>query len=187
MNHYSDKVQKIRNGDIDFFKELFEEYYSDLCVLAKEYVKDDTQAEEIVGDLFYNLWEKRKELDIHTSVKIYLIRAVQNRCISYLRRLNTELKIKEKIAIEHNNSLMYLPQKESQPIVRLFSNELEEKLKKEISELPEQCRKIFELSRFEDKSYNEIAEELNITINTVKTQIKIALKRLRENLKEFLP
>ena len=187
MNHYSEDTQRIRRGDIEFFKKLFEGYYNNLCILAKEYVKDDGQAEEIVEELFYNLWEKRKTLDIHTSVKIYLIRSVQNRCISYLRKLKTELKVKEDISIEHKNTLKYLPFKESQPIVRLFSSELEEKVRKEINELPEQCRKIFELSRFEEKSYNEIARELTISVNTVKTQMKIALKKLRDNLKEFLP
>lgn len=187
MNHYSEDTLRIRGGDIQFFKELFEKYYNNLCILAKEYVKEDEQAEEIVEELFYNLWEKRKTLDIHTSVKIYLIRSVQNRCISYLRKLKTELKVKGEISVEHDNELKYLPLKESQPIVRLFTNELEEKVKKEINELPEQCRKIFELSRFEEKSYTEISKELSISVNTVKTQMKIALKKLRDNLKEFLP
>ncbi len=162
---------------------MFQTYYPGLLNFAKKYVREKNAAEEIVDDLFIHLWEIRKKLQIRDSLEAYLFRSVYNRCISYIRNKNKQANLTSEIALSLDNKLYSIPETSTSPLNQIINKELRDQLNQALNELPEKCREIFILSREYGLKYEEIAEKLNISKNTVKTQLKIALKRLRESLR----
>lgn len=181
MKNQKEIIQQIKSSDIQSFEKLFNTYYSFLCVFANQFVRDMQTAEEIIDDLFYHIWEIRKELEIRDDFKSYLLRSTYNRCISHLRKLKKEQKIIRDLAINAGEEILQI-HTVTTPLHLLVSDELMTELNRTVEALPEQCKKIFLLKREEDLSYDEIAKRLKISKNTVKTQIKIALKKIREEL-----
>ncbi len=149
-------------------------------------MKDRFLAETIVGDVIFHLWEIRKSLNITISIRSYLLKAVKNRCINYL---NLEYQKKE-IPFSSQISEDFLNRtslsSDEYPLGILLEQELEEEIHRAIEKLPEECRTVFIKSRFEEKKYEEIAQELNISINTVKYHIKNALALLQAYLSKYL-
>lgn len=172
-------VEGIKAGDESAYKKLFLKYYSQLVVFARKVVVDDDLSRELVQDVFVSFYEKRKELNIHTSLKAHLYQSVRNRCLNQLKH--------SQIRREHHANI-YLDKKDEEAFVedKLQQTELEFKIHSIIKTLPEQCRKIFEKSRFEGVTNQEIADELNLSKRTVETQISKALKILRKNLAGYL-
>jgi len=162
------------------FDRIYVIYFSRMRRFAKEFVLFDEDAENVVQDVFLLLWEKREVLDIQVSLTAYLFSLVKNRCIDYLRHRIVAEEYKQELKAK----LYALKQ-----LDYTFSSdqEIEEILNKSIEKLPEKCREIFIKSRIEGKRYREIAEELNISVNTVETQMSIALRKLRVELKDYLP
>ncbi len=186
MDKHLQLFQRIVNDDTWAYEILFKDYYSFLCSFAYGYVKERYTAEEIVEEFFADLWKNRKNLEILSSVRAYFIQSIHNRCLNYMRR--------EKPRYNSTNDIADLIGKECsagdklitlQP-PSLLANELEALLSAAINKLPQNCREIFLLSRKKFLSYEEISLHLNISINTVKTQMKIALSKLREELKNYL-
>jgi RNA polymerase sigma-70 factor, ECF subfamily len=174
----------IRKNDADFSR-LYNDYYVLLCTIADQYLKDKFLAEEVVGDVFLHYWEKYDEITITTSCKAYLVRAVQNRCLNHIEHGKVEEKIKQKIETE--STLLGLAESSDYPLGSLYEKELASLIYQSMNSLPDQCRKIFMLSRDEGLTYEEISQKLNISVNTTKTQMKIALSKLRGLLKDYLP
>lgn len=164
------------------FERCYKAYYSMLCMIAYEYTRDKMQAEEMVGNTFLTLWEKRESLHITTSVKNYLIKSTQHTCLQYLRK--RKLKTQR---LSDDFGGMHIPWSSDYPLGRLFEKELSGMIDSAIASLPPQCRKVFVMSREEELSYAQIAETLQLSENTVKTQMKTALSRLRHALAEYLP
>jgi RNA polymerase sigma-70 factor (ECF subfamily) len=172
-------------GDCDVFEKLFYKYYVMLCYEAKEYIKDSFLAEEIVDDVFCKIWENRLTIVIKTSFREYMVQSVHYKCISHLRKLKNERTNTE--WIEENKTERYnLISLGENPLDYIISEELEERIDFAINLLPDQYKRTFLLSRKENLKYEEIAERMGISINTVKLYIKKALTILRENLKDFL-
>lgn len=170
------------------FDSIYINNFSRLFLFAKEYVLFDEEAENIVQDIFLMLWEKRDALRVDVSLTAYLFTLVKNKCIDFLRHRMVEQMYSENIQHEYNEELnVKLFALES--FDHNFSSEedIEILLRNAIDKLPERCRLIFIKSRIEGKKYKEIAEELNLSVNTVEGQISIALKKLREELKDYLP
>ena len=170
------------------FDSIYVNNFSRLFLFAKEYVLFDEEAENIVQDIFLILWEKREALRVDVSLTAYLFTLVKNKCIDFLRHQMVEQMYSENVKHEYNEELnVKLFALES--FDHNFSSEedIETLLKNAIDKLPERCRLIFIKSRIEGKKYKEIAEELNLSVNTVEGQISIALKKLREELKDYLP
>ena len=170
------------------FDSIYINNFSRLFLFAKEYVLFDEEAENIVQDIFLMLWEKREALRVDVSLTAYLFTLVKNKCIDFLRHQMVEQMYSENIQHEYNEELnVKLFALES--FDHNFSSEedIETLLRNAIDKLPERCRLIFIKSRIEGKKYKEIAEELNLSVNTVEGQISIALKKLREELKDYLP
>ncbi|MFV0272003.1 MAG: RNA polymerase sigma-70 factor [Macellibacteroides fermentans] len=170
------------------FDAIYVNNFSRLFLFAKEYVLFDEEAENIVQDIFLMLWEKRDVLRVDVSLTAYLFTLVKNKCIDFLRHRMVEQMYSENIQHEYNEELnVKLFALES--FDHNFSSEedIEILLRNAIDKLPERCRLIFIKSRIEGKKYKEIAEELNLSVNTVEGQISIALKKLREELKDYLP
>ena len=182
MGNQVEIEEDISKGNLNTYERLFNEYYVYLCYIAFEFVKEKQIAEEIVSDVFFVLWEKRDSIQITHSVSAYLIRSVKNKCINYNLHLQTEQKLKHNIT----DSQAHIYYSDDHQLSHLFINDLTLKIKRSINELPEQCKQVFLLSREEELKYEDIAVKMNISINTVKTQMKIALSKLRVSLKDYL-
>ncbi|MDR2449240.1 MAG: RNA polymerase sigma-70 factor [Prevotellaceae bacterium] len=179
-------LANIKRGKISGFRHLFDRYYVLLCSIASGYLRHKHLAEEIVDDIFFKIWENREVLNIHTSIKAYLIKAVYHRCLNYIEQSRLERKMlsDEPVGVNRKD---FLDKEASTPLSDLITDELEEAISKAIHALPAECGEIFRLSRFENLKYEEIAQRKNISINTVKTQMKIALQKLREALSAYFP
>ena len=170
--------KSIQEGDLDAFENLFNKYYSVLCIYAHSLLADMESARDITQDVFLTIYENKSSVAIKSSVKAYFYRAVHNACLNYLKTTNVHAKHHLQIAsqnlISDNHDLM----------VRA---ELEAQIFEEIQKLPPQCRNIFQMNRFEGRKNKDIAAELGISVRTVETQISKALKILRQNLAHLIP
>ncbi len=157
------------------FEELFRNYFTPLMAFSRRILGDEEDAREVVHQVFINLWEKRSELDLSTSLKSYLFTSVNNRSLNVIRD-------RKKFSSEE------VPERAGEWDVstQLEAMELEEKIRAAIDTLPERCREIFELNRFEGLKYSEIATQLDISVKTVENQMTKALKLLREQLGKYL-
>lgn len=176
----------LKEGNQHMFSLLFKMYYSPLCVYSVSILKNNLLAEEIVQEVFIRLWENRENINIETSFKAYLYRSVHNHCLNSLKsrliqKKHTELIYKE---INYHAELATLNFNEGL-LDNLVSVEMELFFEKAIDALPEQCKEIFRLSRFEQLTYPQIADKLQISVNTVKTQISRALEKLHEAYRNF--
>lgn len=180
-------MEGIYGGDNQAYKYIYDHHYVLLCKIAYGFLNDGFLAETIVGDTIFHLYEIREKLQINTSLRSYLIRAVRNRCINYL---NQEYKKKELNLSEmpnHENWLYPIADGgQSDLLGLLLEKELEKEIEQAIEKLPEECRRVFKKSRFENKKYKEIADELCISVNTVKYHIKNALAYLGKDLGRHL-
>jgi RNA polymerase sigma-70 factor, ECF subfamily len=161
------------------FEEMFRTYFSSLCYFARKYVKDPDTCKEIVHTVFVNIWEKRDEFDFNKPAKSYLFTAVYNRCMNHLRD-------QKKFVDNASEDFTMIQDVGSLQSEYMEAAELEDKIWKVINSLPEGCRKVFILNRFEGKKYAEIADDLNISVKTIETQMSKALKTLRDQLKEYI-
>jgi RNA polymerase sigma-70 factor (ECF subfamily) len=170
----------LRAGDITAFEMIFRTYYQPLCNYAYSFVQDRDEAEEIVQAAFLSVWEKRDNLSIHTGVKPYLYAMVRNAALNVIKH--------EKVKQQHATVEIAVAEKSVESVTHtVMASELEDRIYKALNKLPEQCRLVFKLSRFEELKYSEIAEQLNISVKTVENQMGKALKIMREQLKDYLP
>ncbi len=173
-------MTKLQAGDISAFEMLFKTYYQPLCNYAYSFVQDRDEAEEIVQATFLSVWEKRDNLAIHTGVKPYLYAMVRNASLNVLKH--------DKIKQQHAALELAVAERSVESVARtVMASELENRIFKALDKLPEQCRLVFKLSRFEELKYAEIAEQLNISVKTVENQMGKALRIMREQLKDYLP
>lgn len=181
---YSEKliVKGLREGDTEAFRYLYDTHYQILCHIASRYLHDDYQAEAIVGDVIYHLWENRSSLIIDTSLRSYLVRSVRNKCLDYLK---SSLHRNE-IAQSDITCIISDAIEDSHPLGILLEKELEEQIDDAIERLPEECQRVFVMSRFTHKKNAEIAAELGISVNTVKYHLKHALQLLSNDLGRYL-
>ena len=180
-------IRQVRRGNIFAFEKLFKTYYRNLCLFAEYYVREKAMAEEIVGDFFLKLWEKRKSIEIKDSVNSYFYKSIHNQSLKYLEHLKVMKKYEDYARAMLEMKELLAPSSENYPMANLISREIVHDIEKAIDQLPEKCREIFCLCRFENMSYEEISARLKISLNTVRTQMSRALLKLRESLKEYLP
>lgn len=166
--------------DDNAFEQLFKAHFKALHSYASIMLYHDSHAEEIVQNMFVRLWEKRDLLDVQTSIKAYLYKCVYNDCLNYIKHKKIKTKYQDHAAFTMNDQVENTSD-------RLVLGELQDRLQEAMNELPEQCRTIFQMSRFEELKYREIAEELGLSIKTVENQMGKALRILRVKLVDFLP
>jgi RNA polymerase sigma-70 factor (ECF subfamily) len=179
-------VQQLRNGEDAAYKYLYDQHYQILCHVAAQYVKDDFLAETIVGDVIFHLWEVRETIEINTSVRSYLMSCVRHRCMDYLKSQYHQHEIAQSNVGMRDFPVLQYVKDSDYPLGRLLEKELENEIMNAINRLPDECRKVFNMSRFENRKYEEIAQELKISVNTVKYHIKHALALLHEDLGKYL-
>ena len=154
--------------------------------MAAQYVRDDFLAETIVGDVIFHLWEIRETVEISTSLRSYLMVGVRNRCLDFLKKQYNQREVAMSATGLQDFPVLQYVKESDYPLGRLLEQELEGEVMKAISRLPDECRKVFHMSRFEERKYDEIAQMLNISVNTVKYHIKRALNLLHEALGKYL-
>lgn len=159
----------IQKGDMKALKSLHVVYFHAMCLFAQKSVNDKQLVENIVSDCFIKLWENRKEIQIKTSLKSYLYRILRNQIIDYYRQKQVRTDIVEEVPDIADEAEFDEQHKYA-------------KLYQALSKLPQQRRKILELAVFDSLTYQEIADQLNISKNTVKTQISRAYRFLKETL-----
>jgi RNA polymerase sigma-70 factor (ECF subfamily) len=174
-----DLIRKIRIGDEMAFERLFRLFYEALCRYAQSIVNEPELAEEIVQEMFVQLWEKRQTLDLHTGIRPYLYKAVHNRCLNQIKH--------QKVRVLHQQEVLVTTSEIIQPSNSAEFSELKGRFNQALLKLPEECRKVFKLSRENEFSYREIADFLGISIKTVENQMGKALRIMRDELRDFLP
>ncbi|MDF3027042.1 MAG: hypothetical protein K0S23_1349 [Fluviicola sp.] len=157
---------------------VFRDYYKPLVRYGNTFLKDSDETEDVVQQVFVSLWEKRTQLDIHTSIRAVLYKSVQNACLNKIKHL----KVRDTYAEEM--MAVAVPEETSDPVQ---VNELNERIQQALESMPEQCGRIFKMSRFEQLRYQEIADQLGLSVKTVENQMGKALKIVREELKDYLP
>jgi len=169
-----DIFSKIKIGDELAFNFLFEHFYSSLCFFSCKYVSDIDKARSLVQQVFVDIWVKREKLEVSRSAKAYMYNAVRNKSIDYLRKEKNTIQITEKI--ENIREVPFHDLIEETEQINQINNL--------INELPDKCREIFIMCRFEGMKYKQIAEKLDISIKTVEMQMGIALKKIRKKLSD---
>lgn len=162
-----------------YFQSLYTQYYSALCVFAASILQDDDDAEEMVQTVFLKLWEQKESIESITSMKAYLYRAVKNTCLN-------QLKHRRIASVYINSAYDELKEIEANHIDPYLTTELQERIHNAIQALPERCREVFELSRFENKKNKEISEMLDISLKAVEANITRALQNLKKQFGDFL-
>jgi len=164
---------------LDNYNQLFHDYYVDLCRFAFTFVKDSDASEEIVQEVFIALWEKRHSLEISHSIRSFLYTSVKNKALNYVRDNNT--RTIHEAAFANEQTQEFAPENNS-----CEYQQLEESVEKAIAELPEQCKRIYIMSRYENLTYKQIANQLEISPKTVENQLGIALKKLRTTISPII-
>ena len=168
--------EKMQRGDTSALEYFFREYTDVLYYRALGFVKDNLTAEDIVQEVFIRFWQLRKNLKITDSVPGYLCKAVDHRCHNYLEHLKVKHRYEES-------------QKWEEVMEEVSEDEEElnikrERLKMFVDSLPEKCREIFILACIEGLKYKQVAEKLDVSVNTVKTQLKSAYSKVRAEFNE---
>jgi RNA polymerase sigma-70 factor, ECF subfamily len=170
-------VENIRSGDKKSFEKLFYSFYSKLHRFADNYLHDSAAADDIVQDLFVNIWFDRKKFVINYSLSSYLYKSVRNRVLNHLNK-------EHNVSILAESDLQILPDMHNIED-EMVQSELKNQVNSAIEALPPRCKLIFNLHRKDNLKYSEIAQILDISENTVTTQIGRALKKLRSDLGKY--
>jgi len=169
--------EAIKKDDSSAYELIFREYYRPMTAYAFRFLGNLADSESIVQDVFLRLWQKRKEIMITSSLQNYLFRSVKNHCINYIEH--------EKIKTGYQDMVIRNEADRSEYSEFFLEFGLMTKIETAIASLPEKRQEIFRLAREDGLKYREIADRLNISVKTVETQMTLALKQLREALKEY--
>ena len=159
------------------YKRLFEELYEPLCNLAFSVLGDYDASEDVVQEVFVHLWQLRKKLEIKTNVKSYLYSAVRNKAIEKLRRQ----KLDDKYILITKATQLLFEEEDTGDIEKFI---FIEKLYSAIDKLPDKCRMVFKMAKLDGMTYNEISQELNLSVKTIESQMRRAFILLRDMLKD---
>ena len=177
---------QLKYGSKKAFESIFSTHYLALCRYAQDILKDEDQAKDVVTNLFLTIWADRKKIEVHTSIRSYLYRSTYNACLNILRRKKSENKYRD-FFLHHNEfaknhdygSLSF-------PLSGIIEKELNGAIDRAINDLPPKCRKIFLMSRIDELSHQEIADKLDISVNTVKCHVMNALNKIKVVVKNIV-
>ena len=170
------------------FEEIYLSFYPRLKRFAQEYVISEADAENIVQDVFLDLWERRAFVSSSINLTSYLFTNIKNKCIDFLRHRMVMQNAANKMQEEYELALQIKLQSLQAFDEHIFSNaDMEAVIADAIQSLPEKCRQIFVMNKIEGKKQKTIAKELNLSIHTVESQMAIAYRKLKEILKDYRP
>lgn len=184
-NHINKEiVNQIRGGSEKAFSELYSYYYSYLNAIALYYLLDKNICAEIVDDVFINVWNKRDTLSY--PIHYYLVRSVQNGCLNHIR----SQRVQQNIMDAHRDQMLAFQENYIQstpvPLQYVEMRQTEEEIRLAVDQLPLKCRKVFEEYFYAGKNVDVIADDMNLTVSTVRVQLKNATDRLKQALKHLL-
>ena len=181
----SSLIGKLKNGDASSFEVIYKSHYRRIFHFALQYIHDEEVCSNIIQDVFSSLWDNKEKLTAETNLNAWLFTVTKNRCLKYIRDMKSEERHLGNLA-EQRMSLIHdaLYSLDTSPMA---FQEIENIIQLTLNILTPQCRKAFEMSRFDEKKYSEIADEMQIAQKTVETHISSALKIFRTALKDYLP
>lgn len=156
---------------------LYSSYYNYVCTVVFKLISDSSTAEDIAQEVFLEVWKRRGKLDVNASLKGYLRKIAVNKTLNHIRS--------KKVNFEEEEALLHVASGTNSTQKELEAKDLQKTITSAIDKLPEKCRLIFGMSRFEEMSYREISEKLGISIKTVENQMSKALKYLRLMVYEY--
>ena len=170
-----DIIEQIRKGSEKAFSELFSTYYSYLNAVALCYLVDKEASAEIVDDVFINIWNRRDTLSY--PIHYYLVRSVQNGCLNYIRAQRSQQNVLD----EHKEQMLAFQENyiQSTPVPL-------QEIRLAVNQLPAKCRIVFEEYFYAGKTVDVIADNMGLTVSTVRVQLKNATDRLKQTLKHLL-
>lgn len=174
INHSESFLSLLKKDDQNAFKIIFDTYYKRLYAFSLQYTEDNFAAEEIVEETLVKLWQKRHKLEKIENLKSYLYTMVRNASIDYLKKEKKFVRLDAKKHGAISSKEQFVIEEETHTI--LFQA---------LETLPKKCREVFELSCLEGAKYKDIAEDLQISINTVKSQRARAIELLKSYLKNY--
>lgn len=185
INHINkDIIEQISNGSEKAFSELYSSYYSYLNAVALCYLLDKEIVAEIVDDVFVNIWNKRETLSY--PIHYYLVRSVQNGCLNHIRMQRAQQNVldehKDRMLAFQENYIHSTPM----PLQYVEMQQTEEEIRVAVNQLPPKCKMIFEEYFYAGKTVEVIANDMDLTISTVRVQLKNATDRLKQALKHLL-
>jgi len=181
-----DIVLRLQQGDKDVFRIIYDIYYKRMQLYAISYVNYTDVAEDIVQDLLFHLWEIRNDIQINTSLSSYLYKAIHNRCIAYLRHKKVIARYQEKHLLKIKEAEILNQTYSDFSFDGIQANEIQEIQERILNFLPTKTKKIFQLSRNNDKNNKEIANSMNLSIKAVEYHITKALKTFQLALKDYI-
>lgn len=178
-------IKDIQEGNIKTFEEVFINYSPFLNKFAEGYVNNKDDASDIVQSVFLSVWERKEKLKEDTNLNNYLITLTKNQCLNYIKHLKAKQTYLQNQGYNINELLLNYYALEQLNEDKLIFDELSQSIEKAINSLPDQCREIFVMSRFENMKYQEIADKLCISVKTVEKKMSISLGILRVALKDY--
>lgn len=175
---HQDWLGQLRAGNRSALQSIFDQQYEPVCKAIFRFVQDPGLTEDLAQEVFVRFWQKREQIKVDSNLSAYLRRMAVNEALAYLRK---------KTRFRADELPIHLPGQHAAPAdEQLATQELSIRITTAIGSLPPRCRTIFQLSRFEDKTYQEIADTLDISIKTVENQMGKALRIMREKLGDYL-
>ena len=172
-------LERLREGSEPAYDEIFRTHYPHLVGLAESMLRNRAEAEEVAQDVMLELWRRRQQITVESSLRAYLLRATRNRTLNRIRH--------ERVAKTGEGHAQIATHANPKGEYNLVEAEIETALRAAIDELPPRCREVFELSRVHGLRYAEIAATMEISVKTVEVQMGKALRILRDRMAAWLP
>lgn len=166
------------------FNKIFDDSYRRLLFHALRFVQDEADAEDIVADVFYDLWKRIDEIDLDSGITTYLYRAVSTRALNHLRHKNIAAVRIETLEAINEKRMEFMASENIDETVH--SKEIERGIRNALTTLPDKCREVFVLSYVNGLKNKDIADAMDISVRTVEAHIYKALRLLREQLKYLI-
>lgn len=180
-------MAEIKHNNSELFTRLFEQYKEPFARFAYSFVRDMVVAESLFVDALVDYWQRREQLPEDTNIPSYILTALRNKSLNYMRHQRVKINAAEKIKCKAQADLEFrIGSLENFTTEQLFVDEIGEIVDRTIESMPLQTRRVFEMSRFENRKNAEIAQILGISVKTVEFHITKMLKVLRENLKDYI-
>jgi RNA polymerase sigma-70 factor (ECF subfamily) len=179
-------IDGLKAGQEAAYQSLYTNHYKALCLFANAFTGSDVASEMIVSDVIFAIWENRATLNIHTSLRNYLMRAVRNRCLNHIAQADRQSAMRQHVEDEIDAAAAHCEDSFDNPLTRLIEKELDAEINRAIEALPDKTRDIFCLSRFDNLKYEEIAQRTGDSTDVVKYHIKSAIARLKTALKDYI-
>lgn len=175
----SDKIifRQIKKGNKNAFDALFKNHYKSLCMFSMKFVRSKDQAEDIVQEVFINLWNKAENIEIEGTISSYLFTSVRNRALNLIKSEKTRKDYESESIRDVKETNSSSDESSNESVSKIIDSKVEE--------LPEKCKNVFIMSKKEGLTYDEIADYLGISVKTVENQMGIALRKLREEMQKL--